>query len=176
MVGILCGREPFEKITSLPRGDALGYVMPARNELLTKKDYENCIRTSMGGRIAEEIVYGKDNISVGAFGDMKKSTYFARRMVEELGFTDEFEFMALTGVTSRHLSASGYNCSELFREQSDRAVNELLKKLYQETREMLADKKDLIITLAKNVFKKETMSGKDFYKLYEKQKNKHNMK
>lgn len=176
LVGILCGREPFEKITSLPRGDALGYVMPARNELLTKKDYENRIRTSMGGRIAEEIVYGKDNISVGAFGDMKNATYFARRMVEELGFADEFEFMALTGVTSRHLGASGYNCSESFREQSDKAVNELLKKLYQETREMLADKKELIITLAKNVFRKETMSGKDFYKLYEKQKNKQNMK
>lgn len=174
LVGILCGREPFEKITSLPRGDALGYVMPARNELLTKKDYENRIRSSMGGRIAEEIVYGKDNISVGASADMKNATHFARRMVEEFGFTDEFEFMALAEVTSRHLGASGYNCSESFREQSDKAVNELLKKLYQETREMLADKKELIITLAEQVFKRETMSGKDFYELYEKQKNKQN--
>lgn len=167
--GILCGREPFEKITSLPRGDALGYVMPARNKLLTKKDYENCIRTTMGGRIAEEIVYGKENISVGAFGDMKKATYFARRMVEELGFSDEFEFMTVTEETSQHLGASGYNCSESFREQSDKAVNELLKRLYQETREMLADKKELIVMLAEQVFQRETMSGKDFYKLYEKQ-------
>lgn len=175
LVGILCGHEPFEKITSLPRGDALGYVMPARNALLTKKDYENRIRTSMGGRIAEEIVYGKDNISAGASGDMKNATYFARIMVEELGFADEFEFMALTETVSRHLGVSGYNCSESFRKQSDRAVNELLKNLYQETREMLADKKELIITLARNVFQKETMSGEDFYELYEKENNKYNM-
>lgn len=172
LAGILYGCEPFEKITSLPRGNSLGYVMPNRNTPLTKRDYENHIRMSMGGRIAEEIVYGKDNISAGASNDMKQATFYARMMVEELGFTDEFEFMALTEVTSQHLDISEYNCSEMFREQSDKAVNELLKKLYQETKEMLADKKDLIIILAEQVFKRENMTGKEFIDLYKKQKNK----
>lgn len=168
LVGILCDCEPFEKITTLPRGNALGYVVESRTVPLTKKDYENRIRVAMGGRISEELIYGEENISAGAVEDIKMATNFARRMVEELGFVDEFKFMAITESHSRHLGVNGYNCSESFREQSDTAVNELLKRLYQETRRMLADKKTLIITLAKEVFNKETMTGEEFKKFYEK--------
>lgn len=148
LVSILCGGEPFEKITSLPRGNMLGYVMPVKNELLTKKDYENRIRTAMGGRIAEEIVYGKNNISTGAYKDIKNATHFAQMMVESLGFTEDFKFMAL---------GRGYGQSE---------VNRLLEKLYQETRALLANNKALIIPLAEQVFKNETMTGQEFIALY----------
>lgn len=78
----------------------------------------------------------------------------------------------ITEETSQHLGASGYNCSESFREQSDKAVNEFLKRLYQETRELLVDKKELMIILARQVFRRESMSGKDFYEFYEKQTQK----
>ncbi len=163
---ILSGREPFEKITSLPRGDVLGYVQPSQSSLWTKEDFQIRIRSSMGGRVAEEIVYGKEHISTVASGDMEKATYWARMMVERLGFTEEFGFMALCQTTAQHLDASAYNCSETFREQSDQAVNKLLKQLYQETRGLLADKKELIETLAAEVVKQETMTGKEFIRFY----------
>lgn len=168
VVSRLYGCEPFEKITSLPRGSALGYVMPSPKVLLTKADYENRIRTAMGGRIAEELVYGEENISVGAAADMRNATGIARDMVEKFGFTEEFGFMALREDTARYLGRSGYSCSESFREQSDGAVCRLLKKLYDETREKLADKKDLIIRLARKVFEEETMTGAQFNEYYEK--------
>lgn len=120
----------------------------------------------MGGRIAEKIVYEKENITTGACQDMISMTNLARFMVEEVGFTDEFEFMALQKSTARYLGKSEYNCSEAFRERSDHAVNELLKRLYQETREMLADKHGLIVALAERVFKCKTVTGKEFEKIY----------
>lgn len=167
LVGILCGREP-EKITSLPRGSAMGYVIANRDRLWTKTDYENRIRISMGGRIAEEIVYGEENISVGASSDMRTATHFARIMVEEAGFTEQFRFMALREDATGWLGINEYTCSESFREESDQVVNGVLKKLYEETREMLSGKRELIITLAEQVFKKETMTGKEFTEFYQK--------
>lgn len=166
LVGILLGFEPFEKITSLPRGDAMGYVMPSRKSLWTKTDLENRIRFDMGGRVAEEIVYGTDEISMGASQDMENATYRARMMVERWGFTDQFKFMSLSETTSRHLGGSAYSCSEAFREQSDQVINKLLEKLYGETRELLAGKRDLIIALAEEVVKRETMTGEEFTALY----------
>ncbi len=166
-VSRLYGCEPFEKITSLPRGSALGYVMLSQKAPLTKRDYENRIRCAMGGRIAEELVYGKENISTGAAEDMKTATGLARAMVERFGFTEEFGFMALQEDTARHLGISEYSCSEAFRRQSDEAVSRLLKKLYEETAEKLADKKDLIIKLAGKVFEEETMTGEKFCRYYD---------
>lgn len=166
LVEILRGCEPFEKITVLPRGSALGYVTPTQNPDVTKADYENRIRSIMGGRIAEEIVYGADNISVGASSDIQKATRLARYMVEEVGFASEFGFMSLKESTARYLGEGEYICSEAFRKQSDEAVNELLKRLYQETKSMLEDKKELIVTLAGQVFKRETMTGQEFLQLY----------
>ena len=72
LVEILSGRETFEKITSLPRGDVLGYVQPSQSSLWTKEDFQIRIRSSMGGRVAEEIVYGKEHISQAPPGIWKK--------------------------------------------------------------------------------------------------------
>lgn len=170
LVRILCKCRPFEKITSLPRGNTLGYVTMSRDRTLTKKDYENMIRSAMGGRIAEEIVYGKDNISPGAVSDIRKATSYARFMVEKVGFSDEFKFMSFTETTAGHLGQSRYSCSEAFREQSDQAVSKLLKRLYRETGEMLAGHKDLMIALAEEVFKRD-MTGEEFTALYHKKRS-----
>lgn len=167
VVSRLYGCEPFEKITSLPRGSALGYVMLSQKAPVTKRDYKNRIRCAMGGRIAEELVYGEENISVGAGEDMKTATGFARAMVEKFGFADEFGFMALREDTAQYLGRSEYSCSESFRRQSDEAVSRLLKKLYEETADKLADKKELIIKLARKVFEEETMTGEKFIRYYE---------
>lgn len=169
LVDILDGRMPFEKITTLPRGDALGYVQPSRQRApYTKADYEARIRCFMGGRAAEETVYGADQVSAGASSDLESATAWARMMVERLGFSDQIGFMTVNRTTARHLGASAYTCSESFRERSDQAVNELLKRLYQETRGLLAGKKEFIEFLAGEVVKRETMTGEEFMQAYRK--------
>lgn len=168
LVNLLLGHEPFEKITSLPRGRALGYVLPSQEKRVTKADFEDSIRADMGGRVAEEVVYGRENISPGASEDIAHATRLAHLMVERWGFSEEFEFMALMEDTAVYLGESGYTCSEAYRQRSDQAANELLQRLYQDTRKMLEDKKELIVALAKEVFDKETMTGKQFKKNYDK--------
>lgn len=159
---------PFEKITSLPRGHALGYVSHDRERsMVTKEDFEKYIRIAMGGRAAEEIIYGKDRISAGASQDMRQATHFARLMAERWGFTEELGFMALMQDTARHLGQSAYTCSDAFREQSDKVVSDLLKKQYVKTMTMLEDKGELIKKLAEKVFHEKTMTGDEFKKFYE---------
>lgn len=170
VMSMVVGEKLFDVITTLPRGDSLGYVSHSELELVTKADYENRIRVLMGGRIAEEIIYGKDNISTGAVSDMRKATECARAMIERWGFSDKFGFMALSVPAGRYLGRNcNYTCSEEFRMDSDIAVNELLQKLYRETLGMLSDKKELIKNLAKHVFEKETMSGDEFKEFYQAQ-------
>lgn len=166
LAGKLCGAS-IEKITSLPRGGALGYVRREPKKPVTKTDFENQILIVMGGRAAEEIVYGKDNVSVGASRDMVSATHLARQMVESLGFSDEFGFMTLVEDTARHLGESQYSCSESTREKSDLEVNKLLKELYGKAVAMLADKKELLLKLAEEVFRNKTMTGTEFEKAYQ---------
>lgn len=170
LVGRLLGRNTFDSITIIPRGNSLGYVMPANQMLVTKGEYISEIKSRMGGRLAEEIVFGKDDISHGAVQDMRQATCLARNMIEQYGFSDEFGFMALSVPRGNYLgSKSEYTCSEQFREKSDVEISRLLKKLYSETLGMLSDKKELIIKLAEIVFNNETMTGEEFNKALEKE-------
>lgn len=167
LVSLIQGGKPFNTITILSRGKALGYVAPAEVRLLTKADFKNRIRTCMGGRAAEELFYGKDNVSVGAKQDMLDATNTARAMVEKYGFSEEFGFMALSNVTDEYLGGSKqYLCSEEGRAKIDETVNKLLKELYAETLVMLSQNKSIIEKLAKTVFEKKTMTGDEFDKLW----------
>lgn len=167
VVSLLLGEGVFDSITTIPRGETLGYVSHSELKLVTKTDYINRICVCMGGRIAEELFWGSDNISAGAVSDMRQATRLARCMTDAWGFSDEFGFMALSEPMSGYLGGgSNYTCSEAFREKSDNAVNELLKKLYSDTRGMLRDKKEIIEKLANKVFDYETMRGEEFETLY----------
>ncbi len=166
LVSLLCGEKPFDKITILPRGNALGYVSHSGSMELNKKALKNRIRTAMGGRIAEALIYGDENISSGASQDMQTATNLARYMVESIGFTEDFSFMTLVRSTSNYLGEKEYTCSDAFRQRCDEAVCALLRDLYRETTDMLSEKKELIIALAERVFNAEEMSGEEFSKIY----------
>lgn len=167
IVSLLQNMEPFEKITILPRGNALGYVKPStKNELYTKKDFLNNIRACMGGRVAEELFYG-DNISVGAAQDIQMATKLAEDMVAEFGMSDVIGMMSVKKNTGNYLeNNSEYTCSDTFRYEVEREVQNLLAKQMEIVREELSRKKDIIEKLARKVFDKETMSGEEFTKEY----------
>src|SRR5690606_29291455 len=86
------GHEPLHKVTIIPRGRALGVTMwlPERDRLAYKESEIKARLAGMfGGRVAEELVFGKDNITTGAGNDIQQATQWARRMVTEFGFSDK---------------------------------------------------------------------------------------
>ena len=86
------GHEPLHKVTIIPRGRALGVTMwlPERDKLSqTRTELEALIASMFGGRVAEELIYGKKNITTGAGNDIQQATNLARRMVMEFGFSDK---------------------------------------------------------------------------------------
>lgn len=169
VVNLIVGANLFDVITVIPRGSSSGYVEHFNVDSWTKSDYVKKICSAMGGRIAEEIFYGKENISTGAVCDMQQATGNARKMVEKYGFSDEFGFMAVVEPNGNNIDGDcHYTCSEAFREKADTAVNELLKKLYRKTYKLLADKKELIEKLAEKVYYEEIITGTRFKELYNK--------
>ncbi len=172
MVCLLQGMEPFEKITILPRGNALGYVTPSsNNSLWTKQDYLNQIRALMGGRVAEELFYGEDDISVGAAQDIQSATKLAENMVAIFGMSEKIGVMSVKSDTSNFLgSVSKFECSESFRYDVEIEVRNLLRTQLEIVREELKKQKDIIKEMAETVYGVETMSGDDFKKEYNKKR------
>lgn len=168
LVSILLGLEPFERITIISRGDALGYVSPSRkNVLRTKTDYLKQIKVCLGGRIAEEIFYGED-ISIGAVQDIQNATKYAEDMVMLFGMSDEIGPMAIKAYRKNYLgNEQSYRCSSEFLCKAEDEVNKILKKQLEETKELLQNQKYMIGRLAKYVFEKETLTGSEFKEEYE---------
>ena len=168
LVCLLCNVE-FMSITIISRTSYGGCVFEKEKDLRTKRDLENSIRLSMGGRACEEVIYGRDNIGDGASHDIQSVLPKARLMVEAYGFSDKFMFMPLsTDKSSLNGENREYNVSEGFREKIDEEVNLLLNRLYKDTVRMLSDKREVIIKLAEALYNAETLSAKEFKELYEK--------
>src|SRR5438309_2501240 len=89
--------EPLHKATIIPRGRALGMVMqlPERDKLSMKyKEYTSQLAVAMGGRVAEEMIFGHENVTSGAVGDIDQATKMARAMVTRMGFSSELGMVA----------------------------------------------------------------------------------
>ena len=86
------GARPIHKATIVPRGQSLGMVMqlPEKDELnLTKKQLLAMLDVTMGGRVAEELIFGAENVTTGASSDLRQATRLAREMVTKYGFSDK---------------------------------------------------------------------------------------
>ena len=163
--------EPFEKITIIPRGQALGFVMrkPKEEPMMTKSEMLSRIRVCMGGRVAEEIIFGEENISAGAVQDICQATEIAMSMVFDYGMCEEIGPMALRRRTNDYLESSvAYLCSDNLRNRAENKVQELLKEEMEKTKKMLEERKDVMEKLSELVVEKETMSGEAFLAEYKK--------
>ena len=86
------GHEPLHKVTIIPRGRALGvtFALPERDRLsVSERELKAQLTSLFGGRIAEEMIFGKENITTGAGNDIQQASRIARRMVTEFGFSDK---------------------------------------------------------------------------------------
>ena len=165
--------EPVQKITIVPRTmGALGYVMHVPEEekyLQTEAELHDRLVSLLGGRAAEEIVFG--NVTTGAANDIEQATNIASNMITRFGMSKRFGLMGLATVESEYLGGGAkLTCSDRTAADVDTEIMELLKTCYEEAKEMLSGNRELMDKLAAHLIEKETISGKEFMKIYRQEK------
>ena len=160
--------EPVQKITIVPRTmGALGYVMYVPEEetyLKSKKELEDMLVSTLGGRAAEEIVF--DSVTTGASNDIEKATSIARAMVTQYGMSDRFGLIGLAKVENQYLSGRAVlDCGDTTATEIDNEVMRILKNSYDEAIRILSENRDVMDKLAEFLIKKETITGKEFMKI-----------
>ena len=165
--------EPVQKITIVPRTmGSLGYVMQVPEEekyLMTKDELMTRLVTLLGGRAAEEVVF--DTVTTGASNDIEKATQIARAMITQYGMSEKFGLMSLETVESKYLDGSArLNCSDETAAMIDDEVKELLKECFAEAKKLLSENRDVLDEIAKYLYEKETITGKQFMEIYRKVK------
>ncbi len=164
--------DPVHKATIIPRGRALGMVMQLPEGDRYSMSYKYMISRlaiMMGGRAAEQIKFGKENITSGASSDIEQATKLARAMVTQWGFSDELGQVAYgenqQEVFLGHSVAQTQNMSEATAETIDAEVRKLIDEAYKTAMNILTDKKQDWITLAEGLLEYETLSGDEIKEL-----------
>ena len=161
--------EPVQKITIVPRTmGALGYVMHVPEEekyLNSKAELKDMLVGLFGGRAAEEIVF--DSVTTGASNDIEKATKIARSMVTQYGMSDKFGLMGLETVESQYLSGhTSMNCADATAAAVDEEVRRILEESYREALRLLRENREVMDQLAEFLIEKETITGKEFMKIF----------
>ncbi|MEQ8401901.1 MAG: ATP-dependent zinc metalloprotease FtsH [Roseitalea porphyridii] len=164
--------DPVHKATIIPRGRALGMVMQLPEGDKYSMSYKYMISRlaiMMGGRAAEQIKFGKENITSGAASDIEQATKLARAMVTQWGFSDELGQVAYgenqQEVFLGHSVAQQQNMSEATAETIDAEVRKLIDEAYRTAMNILTEKKEDWITLAEGLLEYETLSGDEIKEL-----------
>lgn len=165
--------EPVQKITIVPRTmGALGYVMHVPEEekyLQTEAELHDRLVSLLGGRAAEEVVFG--NVTTGAANDIEQATNLVTNMITRFGMSKRFGLMGLATVENEYLGGGArLTCSDRTAADVDTEVMETLKQCYEEAKEMLSGNRELMDKLAAHLIEKETISGKEFMKIYRAEK------
>ncbi len=157
--------QPVSKITIVPHtSGALGYTMQMPEEekfLSTKEELLTELRTLLGGRAAEQTVFGVQ--TTGAANDISRATDLARRMVTQFGMSDRFGLMALSTVQSEYLEGQSYlDCAQSTAAEIDQEVQKLLSRCYEDAKKILTDNRPLLDEVALYLLAKETITGEEF--------------
>ena len=172
IVGTLCpGHDQVEKVTLIPRGQAQGLTwftpdeeqgLTSRSQLLAR------IAGLLGGRVAEECVFGEDEVTTGAGNDIEKITYLARQMVTRLGMS-ELGLIALEEEGNSYLggAAAGYHADHSFAMMAkiDAQVRELVKQCHDLATKLILDNRVAIDRLVDILIEQETIDGDEFRRL-----------
>lgn len=149
------GALPIHKATIVHRGNALGVTsfLPERDEVsISKKQLYSRLKVSMGGRAAEELIFGKDNMTTGSSSDFAGATRTARQMVSKLGFSEKVGVVYHDGETK---------ISESAMEMIDSEVKRLLDESYTDSMKILKDHERELHLLAKSLLENETLSAEE---------------
>ena len=163
--------DPVHKISIVPRGrSALGYTLQLPTEdqfLLTRTELVDRIRALLGGRAAEEVVFGE--VSTGAQNDLERATALARQMMAMYGMSERVGLASCAQRQPTFLNSPDSqiqrDCSEETAREIDEEVKRLLAFTYDEAKELLSAHRDQLERLAAELIKHEAMDGQTFYKL-----------
>ena len=161
---------PVTKITIIPRtSGALGYTMQVEQgekALMSRAELTNKIATLTGGRAAEELVFGPDNMTTGASNDIEQATKLSRAMVTRYGMTDEFDMVALETVQNQYLGGdTSLACAADTASRVDALVVETVRNAHDKARRLLREHEDQLHKLAAYLLEKETITGEEFMAL-----------
>lgn len=164
------GADPVQKITIIPRGlAALGYTMQAPTEdrfLLTRDELIAKIDVLLGGRAAEQLVFGQ--VSTGAANDLVKATDIARRMVGEFGMSEKFQNVVLHAQRNSMFPGDGAGFgrpreySESTQQYIDEQIADLIKQRYAHVKEVLENRLTTLKTIAARLLEKESIGAEEF--------------
>ncbi len=165
--------EPVQKITIVPRTmGALGYTLQTPEEekyLETKEELVAKITTYMAGRAAEMVQF--NSATSGAANDIENATKIARAMITMYGMSDRFGMMCLATVEHQYLSGgAGLICGEDTASHIDEEVLALINSCYDDACRLLRENKDILDRISEYLFEKETITGKEFMKMYRQMK------
>ncbi len=154
--------QPVSKITIVPHtSGALGYTMQMPEEekfLHTAPELMTELRTLLGGRAAEQTVFGVQ--TTGAANDIQRATALARNMVAMYGMSESLGLMAPASLQNEYLEGQSYlDCSQETAADIDREVKQLLGRCYSEAKQLLTDHRALLDEVAEYLLAKETITG-----------------
>ena len=158
--------DPVHKVTIIPRGvAALGatYQLPLEDRyLLTRSELEDRIAVLLGGRVAEEVIYGE--VSTGAHNDLERATELARLMVMQYGMSEQLGPMTFGGgQQAMFLRGSGLPHEREYSEESARRIDgetrAIIDRIYDRVRDLLTSRKRVLVEAATELKQKETLEG-----------------
>jgi cell division protease FtsH len=164
--------DPVHKATIIPRGRALGMVMQLleRDKLsMSLEQMTSRLAIMMGGRISEELIFGREKVTSGAASDIEQATRLARMMVTRWGLSDELGTVSYgenqEEVFLGHSVSRQQNISEETARKIDAEIRRLVEAGLEEAREILTTHKDQLETLAQGLLEYETLSGDEIKNL-----------
>ena len=154
--------QPVSKITIVPHtSGALGYTMQMPEEekfLSTAEELRTELRTLVGGRAAEQVVFGVQ--TTGAANDIQRATALARNMVTQYGMSEKFGLMSTASVENQYLDGQAYmDCSQETAAEVDKEVMEILQKAYDDAKRILTENRGLLDEISEFLLVKETITG-----------------
>ena len=164
---VLANHDDVEKVTLVPRGGAKGLTWFAPDEdqmLITKSELMERIMTILGGRAAEQVIFGEPEITTGASNDLQQATSIARQMVTRYGMSI-LGPMAIENDTNDQFLFGGGEKNELLNNKVDKEIRNIIKHCERATNEIITKHRPVIDLVVENLVEQETISGEEFRKL-----------
>ena len=164
--------DPLHKVTIIPRGQALGVTMqlPEKDKYSQSYTYlKSRLSILFAGRIAEEMIYGKEKVTTGASNDIAVATSIARRMVTEWGMSETLGPVAYEEPESEvflgHSIARRKNIADKTAEEVDKQIRKIIDDAYAKTKSVLTKNKEQLDALAQALQEYETLTGEEIAKV-----------
>jgi len=172
---VLDDADTVHKVTIVPRGQAGGYAVMLPKEdryIVTRPELFDRITGLLGGRVAEEIIFGKDNVSTGASNDFQRATAIAKSMITEYGMSNKIGPTQFNGSGSNEVFLgrdinNDKNYSEAIAQQIDQETQSFINGCYDRAKEILTEHSDQLKLIAEKLLEVETLDAEEIKSLFE---------